>query len=113
MSLDLDSVAHTVAPETDLVEWYYEQGFSDGLPVVPPTPEKIAAQLRALGGAPEFVECRGPPRWGNLTRQVLAINLVLAGCKPEYAPVARAAMLALTSTAFNLNGVQATTHMAG
>ena len=101
-----------VDPSVDLVEWYYEQGFSDGLPVVPPTPEKIAAMLRALGGEPDLVECRIPPRWGNLTRQVLAINLVMAGCKPAYAPVVRAAMLALTTAAFNLNGVQATTHMA-
>jgi hypothetical protein len=96
----------------DLVEWYYEQGFSDGLPVVPPTPEKIAAMLRALGGEPDLVECRVPPRWGNLTRHVLAVNLVMAGCAPACAPVVRAAMLALATPAFNLNGVQATTHMA-
>ena len=107
-----DMAARSVAPDTDLVEWYYEQGFSDGLPVVPPTPDKIVAMLRALGGEPDLVECRVPPRWGNLTRQVLAVNMVMAGCKPEYAPVVRAAMLALTSTPFNLNGVQATTHMA-
>jgi hypothetical protein len=101
-----------VDASVDLVEWYYEQGFSDGLPLVPPTPEKIAAMLRALGGEPDLVECRVPPRWGSLTRQVLAINLVMAGCKPAYAPVVRAAMLALTAEPFNLNGVQATTHMA-
>jgi hypothetical protein len=101
-----------VDASVDLIEWYYERGFSDGLPVVPPTPEKIAAMLRALGGEPELVECRVPPRWGNLTRQVLAINLVMAGCVPAYAPVVRAAMLALTAGPFNLNGVQATTHMA-
>ena len=59
-----------------------------------------------------FVECKVPPRHGSLTREVLAINMVMAGCKPEYAPVVRAAMLALTAKAFNLNGVQATTHMA-
>src|SRR5262249_60226475 len=41
-----------------------------------------------------------------------ACHLVMAGCKPEYAPVVRAAMLALTDRAFNLNGVQATTHVA-
>jgi len=96
----------------DLVEWYYAQGFSDGLPVVPPTPAKVAACVEALGGEPAFVECRVPPRWGNLTREVLAINMVMAGCLPQYAPVVRAAMLALTDPAFNLNGVQATTHMA-
>ena len=97
---------------TDLVEWYFEQGWTDGLPVVPPTPEKIAAMIAALGGEPEVVECRVPPRHGSLTREVLAINLVMAGCKSEYAAVVRAALLALTQPAFNLNGVQATTHMA-
>ena len=53
-----------------------------------------------------------PPRWGNLTREVLAVNMVLAGCTPAYAPVIHAAILALCSSHFNLNGVQATTHMA-
>ena len=98
--------------EVDLVEYYFEQGWTDGLPVVPPTPEKVAAMLAALGGESGKVECRVPPRHGVLTREVLAINLVLAGCKPEYAPVVRAALLALTDPAFNLNGVQASTHVA-
>ena len=97
---------------TDLVEWYYDRGFTDGLPVVPPTPEKVAAAVAALGGDPQHEECRVAPRWGSLTREVLAINMVMAGCRPDYAPVVRAAMLALTDRAFNLNGVQATTHMA-
>jgi hypothetical protein len=106
------SPAATAVPDgTDLVEWYYEHGHSDGLPVVPPTPAKVAAMLEALGGAPEELEARVPPRWGGLTREVLAINMVMAGCKPEYAPVVRAAMLALCEPGFNLNGVQATTHM--
>lgn len=96
----------------DAVEWYFEQGLTDGLPVVPPTPESVAAMVTALGGEPDLVECRVPPRWGSLSRQVLAINMVMAGCKPDYAPVVRAAMLALCTPAFNLNGVQATTHMA-
>src|SRR5260370_40520882 len=68
--------------------------------------------VAVLGGEPGFFECRVPPRQGSLTREVLAINLVMAGCKPESAPVVRAALLALTQPAFNLNGVQATTHMA-
>ncbi len=106
-----DQLGNAVPEGTDLVEWYYEQGFSDGLPVVPPTPEKLAAMIEALGGDPDQQECRVPPRWGNLTREVLAINCVMAGCLPAYAPVVRAAMLALTDTSFNLNGVQATTHM--
>ena len=96
----------------DLVEWYFEQGWTDGLPVVPPTPEKVEAVIAALGGESNFVETRVPPRWGNLTREVLAVNMVMAGCKPDYGPVVRAALLAMCDAHFNLNGIQATTHMA-
>jgi hypothetical protein len=106
------SVPDAVDSDVDLIEWYYGRGFTDGLPVVPPTVEKIEAMVAALGGNPHYLECRVPPRWGCLTRNVLAINMVMAGCLPEYATVVRAAMLALTEPNFNLNGVQATTHMA-
>ena len=88
------------------------KGWTDGLPVVPPTRGRVDEFVAALGGEPHLVECKVPPRHGSLTREVLAINMIMAGCKPEYAPVVRAAMLALTAKAFNLNGVQATTHMA-
>ncbi len=104
--------SYPVDAGVDLVEHYFEQGWTDGLPVVPPTPEKIAAMVSALGGDPRALECRVPPRLGVLTREVLAISCVMAGCKPEYAPVVQAALLALTDKAFNLNGVQATTHVA-
>src|SRR5580692_11642307 len=106
------AVIERVPTNTDLIELYYERGWSDGLPVVPPTQEKIDAVVAALGGEPQFVECKVAPRWGALTREILAINMVMAGCRPEYAPIVRAAMLALTDRAFNLNGVQATTHVA-
>ena len=96
----------------DLVEWYFDQGWTDGLPVVPPTPDKIAATVDALGGDPDHLETGVPPRWGDLTRETLAVNLVMAGCRPEYAPVVRAALIAMCGSHFNLNGVQATTHMA-
>src|ERR1700760_2096472 len=102
----------TVPSGTDLIELYYDRGWSDGLPVVPPTRAKIDAVVAALGGDPQFAECKVAPRWGVLSREVLAINMVMAGCRPEYAPIVRAAMLALTDRAFNLNGVQATTHVA-
>ncbi len=102
----------TVPSSTDLIELYYDRGWSDGLPVVPPTPEKIDAIVDLLGGEPQYVECSVAPRWGALTREVLAINMVMAGCRAEYAPIVRAAVLAITDRAFNLNGVQATTHVA-
>ncbi|HEV2187814.1 MAG TPA: hypothetical protein VGR70_11440, partial [Stellaceae bacterium] len=99
---DTTAAISRVPSGTDLVEWYFDQGWTDGLPVVPPTGEKLAACIKALGGEPEFLECRVPPRFGGLTREVLAVNMVMAGCKPEYASVVRAAMLALTANAFNL-----------
>lgn len=101
----------TPAP-ADLVEWYHERGWSDGLPVVPPTDEQVEAMVAALGGDPERIETRVPPRWAGLTREALAVNCVMAGCLPAYAPVVRAALLAMCAPHFNLNGVQATTHMA-
>src|SRR5579864_5689825 len=110
---DTASTMSRIPAGTDIVEWYFNEGWTDGLPVVPPTAEKVAACINALGGEPELLECKVPPRYGGLTREVLAINMVMAGCRPDYAPVVRAAMLALTAPAFNLNGVQATTHMAG
>src|SRR5437879_13675341 len=61
---------------TDLVEWYFEQGWTDGLPVVAPTPEAVDAAVAALGGDPDFVECRVPPRPGSLTRRVLSVDCV-------------------------------------
>ena len=109
------ALAEPLSPDiadVDLVELYFERGWTDGLPVMPPTREKVDAVVAALGGEAAFVECKIAPRWGSLTREVLAVNMVMAGCRPEYAPVVRAAILALTDPAFNLNGVQATTHMA-
>ena len=102
----------SVPSGTDLIELYYERGWTDGLPVVPPTRQKVDAIVEVLGGEGEHIECSVAPRWGALTREVLAINMVMAGCRAEYAPIVRAAMLAITDRAFNLNGVQATTHVA-
>ena len=101
--------AFRVPAGTDLVEWYFEQGWTDGLPVVPPTRQLVDAFVDALGGDPQLVECKVPPRHGSLTREVLAINMVMAGCRAEYAPIVRAAMLAITDRAFQ--GLQC--HAAG
>ena len=112
LGLQADESAVIVSADTDLVEYYFEKGLTDGLPVVPPTREKVDEIVAVLGGGPDQVECKIPPRWGTLTREVLAVNAVMAGCRPEYAPVLRAALLAMAESPFNLNGVQATTHMA-
>lgn len=60
--VDVSSINNHSADKSkvDLVEWYFEQGWTDGLPVVPPTPEKMAAMLEALGAAPIWLRraCR-------------------------------------------------------
>jgi hypothetical protein len=55
-------VIETMPTGTDLIELYYDRGWSDGLPVVPPTQEKIDAVVAVLGGDREFVECKVAPR---------------------------------------------------
>ena len=67
MKQDQEPSTAPTSDQVDLVEWYFEQGWTDGLPVVPPTPETVAAMVAALGGDAERLEARVPPLCGNLT----------------------------------------------
>jgi len=98
-----------VAPSDDVTEFMFDQGFSDGLPLVPPTPERV---MRMLGGThrdPQEVVATVPPNMGEATIEKIAINAVMAGCKPEYLPVVIAAVEAACTDEFNIHGVTATT----
>ena len=93
----------------DVAEFMFDQGFSDGLPLVPPTPERV---MRMLGGTPrgaQDVVATVPPNMGVATIEKIAINAVMAGCKPEYLPVVIAALEAVCTDEFNIHGVMATT----
>jgi len=90
--------------------YFLERRWSDGLPIVPPTPERVAAMLQGIRGEPDEVLGRIPPAWHEATLEKLAVNAVMAGCLPEYFPVIVAAVEAMLDPAFNLYGVQATTH---
>lgn len=95
---------------TEAVEACYERGWSDGLPVVPPTAERVE---RMIGGLdPETVLGVIPPAGGVATREKLAVSAVMAGCLPEYLPVLEAIVCAACEPAFNLAGIQPTTHVA-
>lgn len=89
----------------------YELGWTDGLPVIPPTSERVAAML---AGRPSMTSL-GPmaPLGADLTHELIAINAVMAGCTPELFPVLATTMAAILEPEFNLLGVQATTHPAG
>jgi hypothetical protein len=89
---------------------YQDQGWTDGLPIVPPTEEDLRAFLRYTDRAPREVVAVLPPRQGEATVERIAINAVMAGCRPEYLPVIVAAVEALADPVFNLDSIQATTH---
>jgi hypothetical protein len=89
---------------------YYRQGWTDGLPIVPPTEPKIRAMIAAVGKPPSTVLAAVPPRMAEATVEKVAINAVLAGCVPEYLPVVVAAVQAVCEPIFNLHGIQTTTN---
>jgi thiol-disulfide isomerase/thioredoxin len=98
-----------VAGADDPVEFLFDQGMTDGLPVVPPTPERV---LRMLGGTardPQSLVAVVPPNMGEATVEKVAINAVMAGCRPEYLPVVLAALEAVCTDTFNAHGVMSTT----
>jgi hypothetical protein len=96
-------------PETDAIELMYEKGWTDGLPVVPPTPEKVAAMLAGGGRSADEVLGNVPARRKTVTAEIVAINAVMAGCKPEYFPIVSTAMEAVLDPAFNVNTVATST----
>ncbi|MDO8531533.1 MAG: hypothetical protein Q7T26_05100 [Dehalococcoidia bacterium] len=77
----------------------------DGLPVVPPTPERVKAMLSFCGRTPDEVVAHVPPRWGAATLAKVAACAVMAGCRPEYMPVLLAAVRALPARDLNAVGV--------
>ena len=89
---------------------YAERGWGDGLPLVAPTPERVEAMLASGEGDPDETLATLPPRSGVATRRIVAVNAVLAGCRPEHLPVLVAAVRALARPEVNLRGVNATTH---
>src|SRR5439155_15696517 len=81
-----------------------------GLPVVPPTRARVDRVLAASGRAPDALIARVPPNYGRATVEKIAVNAVMAGCRPEYLPVVIAAVEAVCDEVFDLHGVSATTN---
>lgn len=95
--------------ESDAIEEMYRRGWTDGLPVVPPTPDRVAAMLDASGHVAEDVLGSVPARRANISAGIAAINAVMAGCLPEYFPLVTTALEAALDPAFNLNTVATST----
>jgi hypothetical protein len=91
-------------------EHAYEQGWTDGLPIIPPSKELTQRFIEASGRDANEVIAVLPPRRGVATVEVIAINAVMAGCRPEYMAVIIAALEAMTDPAFPLELIQVTTN---
>ena len=96
-------------PDT-IYELFEKHGWGDGLPLVAPTDKRVNEMLSHIEVSPEEVLTVLPPRGGSATFRSVAVNAVLAGCKPEYFPVVVAAVKALGDQRINLRGVNTTTH---
>ena len=111
---------HTLASRTleltaleDEAEALYDRGWSDGLPVVAPTRARVLRMLDGTTRGPGEVVAVVPPNLVPVTVEKVAINAVLAGCRPEYLPVVLAAVEAACTDEFNAHGLLATTWGAG
>jgi hypothetical protein len=94
-----------------LMDFFDDRGWGDGLPLIPPTADRVERMLEAAGRVdPDQDLSVLPPRFGRCTPRVVAINAVLAGCRPEVMPVLVAAARALGHPELNLRGINATTH---
>jgi hypothetical protein len=91
-------------------EYFYTQGWTDGLPIIPPTDDLVQEMLRYTDRAPDDVVAELPPQQGDATVRRIAINAVMAGCRPQYLPVLITALEAMMAPHYNLYGRQTTTH---
>ena len=96
----------------DLMEACYERGWTDGLPVVPPTPLRVTRMLAATDRQADAIIGNIPPDYAPCSIEKAAINAVMAGCKPEYFPVVIAAIEAALQEPFCWHGLLCTTYFS-
>ena len=97
----------------DPVEQAFDRGWTDGLPIVPPTDDRILRMLSGTDRAPEEVLGLMPPDYMECTVEKIAINAVMAGARPEYMPVILATVEAALNPKFTLHGVLCTLFFSG
>ncbi|MBI2368040.1 MAG: hypothetical protein HYV01_23965 [Deltaproteobacteria bacterium] len=90
-------------------DFFLEKNWTDGLPILPPTEERVTRMLDAINRDPQESIGLVPPRWAAATVEKIAINAVMAGCRPAHMPVLLAAVEAITDPKLNLYSLQATT----
>ena len=111
--LKLTSRHIEIADPEDAIEAAYDRGWSDGLPVVPPTPLRVAMMLSGTTRSPGEVIGLIPPNLAACTVEKAAANAVMAGCRPEYFPVVLAVIEAALDPLFSMHGLLATLWFSG
>lgn len=107
--MQLTSKVYEAADIDEFTDMAYAHGWTDGLPVFPPTEKKVTAMLDYIGRDPDEVIGVVPPGEGVATVEKIAINAVMAGCLPAYLPVVITAVEAMLDDTFELMRVQCTT----
>ncbi len=97
----------------DEMEAMYDRGWSDGLPLVPPTVERVLRMLEGTSRRPDEVVAVVPPALVEVTVEKVAVNAVMAGCRPEYLPVVLAAVEGACTDRFNMHGLLCTLWFSG
>jgi hypothetical protein len=97
----------------DEAEAMFDRGWTDGLPVVAPTEARVLRMLDGTTRAPDEIVAVVPPDLVECTVEKVAVNAVLAGCRPEYLPVVLACVEAACTDEFNMHGLLATTYFSG
>jgi hypothetical protein len=100
----------TAESEIEALEWLHDQGLTDGLPVVIPTPERVDRLVLATGQPADLTLGTMGPAGGAATIEKVAVAAVMAGCLPDHMPVIVAAVQAILDDRFDLTEMQATTH---
>ena len=95
------------------MEALYDRGWTDGLPLVPPTEARVLRMLESTSRAVDEVVALVPPNLVECSVEKVAVNSVMAGCRPEYLPVVLAALEAVCTDEFNMHGILATTMGVG
>ena len=109
----MKSRLHTSYDEATALEELHERRWTDGLPVVIPTPERVEAMVFGGGIEPDIILGAVGPGYAECTVEKAAVNAVMAGCLPEHFPVVIAAVRAVCADEFDLGVMQSTTHALG
>ena len=101
-----------LAESEDIMEACFERGWSDGLPLVPPTPLRVTRMLSSTDRSADEIVGSVPPDNRPCTIEKIAINAVMAGCKPDYLQVVIAALRAALKDEFCMHGLLCTTYFS-